>query len=205
MPHLREVCSLLVVILASFAQLAAAEAQEPVRQVPTEPPKVDSSSAIPLDAKAVRDWIQGPEVRATFNRVGDLRGSGKPIIAVALSVDGNHVIACDSEGDCRVWDVSSGQESGRIVEKLPGKALSVAVGLQGKRGIIGCDRGGIVWWDTATGKIVGKYEVPKAAVTDVSVLPKRPRTMAFDREGMVHRVEANASAEQLEWMANSIW
>jgi hypothetical protein len=197
MMHRLERLALAFILLASAATVAAGQSQEVAGNANAAIAYGDDLSPIPVSGKAVADWIDQPDVPARFDRICELRGSNRPITSIALAADGRHVISCDEDGDCRLWDVAMAKEIGRLRDKLPGKPLCVAVGLQGKQGVIGCETGGITWWDAATGKIVRSDRVPVKPVTHVDQLPKRDRVMAFDGEWLVHRVDGDSSRDDL--------
>lgn len=133
------------------------------------------------------DVKDSPQLRAT------LRGHTDLVSALAFAPDGKTLASCSRQGEVKLWDVASMKEqrtlsqSGRYVLSLAflsdGSTLatswSEAFGQDGKtlpRSYVGREvkgyRGGILLWDTATGK---KGDVlqrqPPRGVNDIALSP----------------------------------
>jgi hypothetical protein len=143
----------------------------------------------PAASSGLLSSIIQANVNAKFGAAGEFKLGNSPIVAVALSADASHVIACDGDGECRAWNVNTKTEAGRLSDKLPGKPLCVALARDSTLGIVGCEEGGVVSWTLASGKVTARYPEPKHPVTQLGIVADGQKYMAFDKDVIVHCVD----------------
>src|SRR6185436_7166795 len=102
-------------------------------------------------------WLEQPDSEAEFSPLGQAWTPGKLVSALSLSPSGEFLLAGRFNGQCRVWSLKTGQQTGFLTEKLPSMITAAAISPDGKFAAMACGPEGLAIWNTATGKIVSKH------------------------------------------------
>jgi RNA polymerase sigma factor (sigma-70 family) len=116
----------------------------------------------------------------TGKGVGNLSAAARGVVSAVWSKDGKQIVAGFEDGNVSVWDVASARELHHVRgREMP--ALSVAFAPDGKTFAAGygdwqdgrrdLKAGGVVLWDTATGKVVRRFEDYIAPVQGIAFAP----------------------------------
>jgi WD40 repeat protein len=104
--------------------------------------------------------------------------------SVAVSPDGR-LVASAGSSPARVWDAADGKE----LHVLRGGILAVAFAPDGKTLVTGSDRGGVHFWDSATGRERATGSAPD----------HHPRSFAFSPDGRLLASSGERDAEVYLW------
>jgi hypothetical protein len=138
------------------------------------------------------DWVEQPNRELEFVPVGEKWTFRTPVTMLAISPDGQFLLAGGVNGQCRVWSLKTGQQTGFLTEKLPGSMTIGAISPDGKLAAVGCGPAGLAIWETATGKIVSQH--PTGELLAVSFSSDSRRVSAIDKTQW-HDVEAITGAK----------
>jgi WD40 repeat protein len=101
------------------------------------------------------------------------------VFSVSFSADGNRLLSAAADGTVRLWDVTTGKETGRLVGHA-GHVRAAALSPDGRRVVSGGADGTVRLWALATGREVLPTPEPAGPVVGLGVAPDG-KTLALIR------------------------
>jgi hypothetical protein len=139
--------------LAFLLTINALFAQEPETK-PAAESKTDWSTFDPAAAIAAAGQ---PPKDLPFQRLWTSKEGVRLFQGLAISANGQRVLALASNGRCLVYDGESGQVLAKVADDL-GLATHTALSPDGSRGAIGLTSAEVVTFDTASGKVLHRHK-----------------------------------------------
>jgi WD40 repeat protein len=121
----------------------------------------DGSILLATDNRDVRRWDL-----ATGRELSGLRGHTDRIFSLDVADDGKTIATCAVDGTARLWDADGRERKRFAVPEKYGLAIALSTG--GKRLACGTFEGGIVLWDTATGRQLWRVKTDDHRVASLS-------------------------------------
>jgi WD40 repeat protein len=121
---------------------------------------------------------------AVLKETGDEPG-GLSIIDLALTAEGNEIVAATTTGALQRWTADTAELKERIFTQQP--VVAVAVTADGQRVVCGGADGVITHWDTAGSKMITRFNAHTGAVHAVALLGREGDMLSAGADGLVHR------------------
>jgi hypothetical protein len=107
-----------------------------------------------------------------------------PVLALALSPDGRHVVSGSDDRTLRLWELATGQPVGAPWKGHGGEILSVAFSPDGQHVVSGSDDRTLRLWEMASGQPVGApWEGHSAYFRSVAFSPDGRHVVSGDNDG----------------------
>ncbi len=125
-----------------------------------------------------------------FQRVSTLTGHAAPIVAMAFSLDGSHLVSCSLDGDARAWDTQTGRQWSRYEKQATGPLVATGVSPDNKLALLGDSTGLVTVWDVASGRTIRTHQELTAPIREVAISDDSRWLMAVDASNGYFRVPA---------------
>ena len=133
------------------------------------------------DAALRQALATAPPWRLTLPRQ---RHTGR-VWAAALSPDGQRLATAGADGTARLWNMTTGQETGRFVAHTD-QVVAVAFSPDGQAAVT-ADSKGVVWlWNVASGQALQQFEGHSNLVKTVTFSPDGGRVVTAGAGGAIH-------------------
>ena len=133
-------------------------------------------------ARALSAWQLEPALLV-------VRDTTNIISRIGFHPDGSRIIASNSDGTARIWDVASGRPLVTLAGHT-GVVGSVRFDPKGSRAITASDDGTARLWDVASGKLLATLSGHTDAVGDAHFSPDGKRIITMSRDGTVRLWDA---------------
>ncbi|MEU8898081.1 TIR domain-containing protein [Nocardia sp. NPDC048505] len=142
----------------------------------------------------IRDVESGRRFERVLAASADVY-STTDVSSVALSADGNRVVAGGSDGSIRVWDVETASLAAPLVIGDDSPVLAVALSPDGHRLVAGDDEGRVKIWDSLQRtRVAGVAALHATEVAAVRFTPEGSGVVIVGTDGTVRRWEPDSES-----------
>ena len=135
----------------------------------------------PRNAPPGRDGIVTGDLRT--GRVSTILPDVRELEAV--SADGRAILGLDKDWKPRVWDAETG-EAGAPLAGFPDRDLMTSLHVDRRR-VAAAVEAGVVVWDTRTGAVVRRIDIPEGRPTAIALSPDGTRLVTGQQGGVASR------------------